>query len=112
MFDDWIDVLLRGSLDIKLPTLGVASGSTEPMQGSGTISWRADTGIRLQAVTDGARGLDSLFSGVMPMPGTLVPHSEYLTFSGQTQNGWDVSTYPTSRDVDSQRDWGKRPRPS
>jgi len=98
MFDDWIDVLLSGSLEIKLPQIAATSGSTPPMQGSGTISWDADSGIRIQAVTDGARGLDSLFSGVVPMPGTLIPHSEYLTFSGQTQHGWDVSTCPTNRD--------------
>lgn len=96
MFDDWIDVLLSGSLEIKVPQLTAKSGSTQPKQGSGTISWQADSGIRIQAVIDGAP--DSLVFGVTPMPGTLVPHSEYLTFLGRTQHGWDVSTYPTSRD--------------
>jgi hypothetical protein len=81
MFDDWIDVLLGGSFEIKVPQLLAKNGSTQPMQGSGTISWDADSGIRIQAVTDGARGLDSLFSGLMPLPGTLITHSEYLTFS-------------------------------
>ncbi len=98
MIDDWIDVLLSGSYDIKLPTLSVTSGSTEPMLGSGTINWRADSGIRLQAVTDGGKELNQIIFEPMQFPGTLIPHSTYLTFSGHTQNNWDVSTYPTSRD--------------
>ena len=49
-------------------------------------------------MTDGGGALNSVFFGPMPLPGTLIPHSTYVTFSGRTQNGWDVTTYPTTRD--------------
>lgn len=96
MFDDWIEVLLRGSYQIDLPTLTVNSGQVGGLRGSGSINWDSETGIRVQAVTDGGQTIGSVLFGRSVLPGTLIPHSTFLTFSGRTQNGWNVSTFPAS----------------
>ncbi|QJX01062.1 PDDEXK nuclease domain-containing protein [Frigoriglobus tundricola] len=99
MFEDWIDILFGGSHDINLPTLSV-TGGVGPLTGSGRISWRRDEGIRLQGVTDGAQALQERLFGRMnsSTPGQLIPHSEFLTFVGRNQYGWDVTTDATTQD--------------
>ncbi len=98
MSDDWIDILLRGSYEISVPTLTVASERVGPLRGSGQISWSADAGVRLQGVTDGAANLNSLLLSGFGTPGLLLPHANFLTFSGRTEDGWDFNTDPTRPD--------------
>jgi hypothetical protein len=92
MFDDFIDILHRGSYEVGLPTLMVTGQRVGQLRGSGQISWTSDAGIRVQGVTDGAAALNALLFGGFEIPGRLIPHSQYLTFSGRTQDGWEVST--------------------
>ncbi len=98
MNDDWIDILIGGSYEVSLPTLTVAGERIGQLEGSGRISWSSDAGIRLQGVTDGAGNINRLLFGGFGTPGQLIPHTDYFTFSGRTQNGWDVSTDPMPRD--------------
>lgn len=94
MFEDWIDVLLSGAHDISLPALGVSGGGVDGLSGSGRVNWRRGEGIRLHGVTDGAEALRSqIFGGRFGgTPGQLIPHAEFLTFTGRDRYGWDVTT--------------------
>jgi DUF1016 N-terminal domain len=65
VFEDWLDILLCGAYEVSLPILTVASDEIGTLTGSGQISWNADTGIRIQAVTDGGNTLTSLLFGPM-----------------------------------------------
>ncbi len=98
MFEDWLDILLRGTYEVGLPTLTVTSGEIGTLTGNGQISWNADAGIRIQAVTDGGDTLTRLLFGGLGMPGHLIPHSTFLTFSGRTQQGWELTADQMPRD--------------
>ena len=60
MFEDWIDILLRGSYEVSIPKLTVTSEEIGELHGSGHVSWNADAKIRIQAVTGGGDTLTSL----------------------------------------------------
>ena len=98
VFEDWLDILLRGTYEVSLPTLNVTSGEIGTLTGSGQISWNADTGIRIQAVTNGGDKLTSLLFGGFGLPGHLIAHSTFLTFSGRTDHAWDFTADQTPRD--------------
>lgn len=98
VFEDWLDILLRGTYEVSLPTLTVTSGEIGTLTGSGQISWNADSGIRIQAVTDGGDVLTRLLFGGFGMPGHLIAHSTYLTFRGRTQQNWELTADQMSRD--------------
>jgi hypothetical protein len=98
VFGNWISILQSGSYEVSVPTLTASGERIGQLRGSGQISWSSDSGIRLQGVTDGAETLNALFFGPLGTPGRLIPHAEYITFTGRTQNGWDVTTDPTPRD--------------
>jgi len=95
MFDDWIDLLLRGSYQIDLPSRCVsAAGRSENCAAVATFVGVQMTGFGLQAVTDGGRTLE--FGSLRPRVHgrNTDSHSTFLTFSGRTQSGWNVATYP------------------
>jgi hypothetical protein len=98
VFEDWLDILLRGTYEVSLPTLTVTSGEIGTLTGSGQISWNAETGIRIQAVTDGGDVLTRLLFGGFGMPGHLIAHSTYLTFRGRTQQNWELTADQMPRD--------------
>lgn len=98
VFEDWLDILLRGTYEVSLPTLNVASSETGTLTGNGQVSWNADTGIRIQAVTNGGDILTSLLFGGFGQPGHLIAHSTFLTFSGRTDHNWDFTADQTPRD--------------
>lgn len=91
MFEDWLDILLRGTYEASLPTLTVTSEEIGTLTGSGQISWGGDSEIRIQAVTNGGDTLTNLLFGRLATPGHLVSHSTFLTFSGRTQQGWELT---------------------
>ncbi len=98
MFDDWLDILVHGTYEVSLSTLNVASDEVGTLTGSGQFSWNADTGIRIQAVTDGGDTLTRILFGGFETPGQLIAHSTYLTFSGRTQEGWEITADQMPRD--------------
>jgi hypothetical protein len=91
VIEAWLDTLLRGTYEVSVPTLSVASDEIGELTGSGQISWNADDGIRIQAVTNGGDTLTKLF-GRFGTPGHLIAHSTFLAFSGRTQDGWELTT--------------------
>src|SRR5713101_4756130 len=93
----WIDVLLRGSFEARMPELSLNRGTGSPFRGSGRIVWNVETGMRVFAETDGARELIEEF----PLgftPGKLIPTDTYLHVDGQTQDGWRLKTEPVPTD--------------
>ena len=98
MFEDWLETLLRGTCEVSLPTLNVSSDEIGTLTGSGQISWNADAGIRIQAVTDGGDTLTKLFFDGIGTPGHLLPRSTFLKFSGRTQEGWQLTADQMPRD--------------
>ncbi len=98
MFEDWIETLLGGTYEVGVPTLTVTGGEIGMLTGSGQIRWNADAGIRIQAVTDGSGAITNLLFGGSGTPGRLIPHSTYLTFSGRTQEDWELITDQMPRD--------------
>lgn len=95
MFGDWIDILLKGSFEVSIPTLTVTGGEVGTLTGSGRISWNTESGIRVHAVTNGADILFELFPQ-SPNPGHIILESSYVTFSGGTQRNWEFTTDPTN----------------
>lgn len=98
MIEDWLDILQTGKYKISLPKLSVTSDEIETLNGSGHITWNAGAGIRIQAITDGAEILLKLLSGGFGVPGQLISHSKFLSFSGQTNDNWNFTAIPTPRD--------------
>ena len=96
VFEDWIDILLRGSYEVSIPKLTVTSEEIGELHGSGHVSWNADAKIRIQAVTGGGDTLTSLL-GKSCLPGHLISHSKYLTFSGRTHDDCEFSGDPIPR---------------
>jgi len=97
MFDDWLDILLRGNYEAVIPEIAIASEEVGKLTGSGQFSWNADSGIRIQATTDGGTTLSNLLFRPMPTPGRLIEHSTYLNISGRTQDNWEFSSVPIPR---------------
>jgi hypothetical protein len=92
--EDWLDILLRGTYEVTLPSLTVTSGEIGTLTGSGQVTWNADAGIRIQAVTDGGNTVNTLrlfFRDLSSRPGYLIPESTFLTFSGRTPEGWELT---------------------
>lgn len=98
MFDDWLDILLRGSYETTIPAIRIASGVLGPCQGSGRLSWQDHQRIRVQAETDNAAQLRGTFTGVVDTPGRLIPHDTYFAATGCTHDGWELTTNPVPRD--------------
>ncbi len=90
MFDDWLDILLRGSLDLNLPAITLSFGDGTELTGSGHLTWNPDAGLHVRAVTGGVSEMYARLrqSGT---PGQLLPDEDYLTASGRTQCGWDMT---------------------
>jgi hypothetical protein len=91
MFEDWLDVLERGSYEVAIPALTVTSGEIGTLRGSGQISWNGESEIRIQAATDGGEVLNGLLFGGLGTPGHLIAHSTFLTFAGRTQENWELT---------------------
>ena len=98
MFEDWLDILERGTYETSVPALTVTSGEIGTLMGSGQFSWNAGSGIRIQAATDGGDTLTRLLCGGFGMPGRLISHSRYQTFSGRTHDDWELTADPMPRD--------------
>jgi hypothetical protein len=95
--DDWLDILLSGSYEEILTELAIASGDGVQCRGTGRVFWRPDSGLRIQAVTEGA---DALFPMIVPAltPGQLIPRDSFITTTGRTLDGWDVWVAPVPLD--------------
>ncbi len=91
---DWINVLLRGTLEITLPTLSVVQANSPRFHGTGRLVWNRDSGLRILGVTDGAEALSNTFGRLAASLGRLIPRDTYVSVTGQTQEGWDASTIP------------------
>lgn len=91
---DWIDVLLRGSLEITLPTLSAVQANSPRFHGSGRLVWDRDSGLRFLGVTDGAETVSSTFGRFAAPLGRLIPRDTYVSITGRTLEGWDASTIP------------------
>ncbi len=94
MADDWRETLLGATLEIVLPTLSFIRGGSAGFRGSGHITWGMDSGIRVIAHTDGANVLKKDILRAGAALGHLLPHGKYISASGRTEDGWDVSTHP------------------
>src|SRR2546426_5162347 len=88
---DWIDVLARGDLALSLPVLRLVQAGSPRFHGSGRLVWNQKSGVQIHAVTDGAEELRKGF-GRGGFLGKLIPLETYISATGQTQDGWDVST--------------------
>ncbi len=98
MFEDWIDILQRGEFEVSVPMLSVNSDPIGTLTGSGQFRWNADSGIRIQAVTNGRDTLMQQSDGMVGTPGQLISHAEYVTFSGRTQDNWELTADRMPRD--------------
>ncbi len=98
VFDDWLDILQGGSYEIGIAALAVTSEEIGQLRGSAHINWSVDSGIRIKGATDGGDILTRVSFGGCGTPGQLIRHSTYLTFSGQTHDGWEATTDPMPRD--------------
>lgn len=90
--NNWIDTLLRGTLEIPLPTLSLTKGN-QTFLGSGRLSWKVGARVRVQAATEKSNATWGDFLNA-PAAGTLTPHSMYISVAGKNQGGWDVQTIP------------------
>ncbi len=98
MFDDWIDTLFRGNCEVNLPSLVVSGGNAGPFRGGGRLSWQTESGIRVQAETDGGESLMRVFGRAPADLGQLIPHGAFISAAGRTQDGWHASTTPVVTD--------------
>lgn len=98
MYDDWIDILLRASFGINIPELSVVSEGIEKLTGSGYVSWDANSGIRIQATTNGGMRLPCAGFANYVEPGQLIPAAKKLVFSGRTAHDWLCTADPVDRD--------------
>jgi hypothetical protein len=94
MFDDWLEILQRGTYDLALPTLSFSRGASLQCHGSGWLTWQHDTGLQLRATTDGARALLEATFDDDHLPVTLIPHDDYLRPCGASQDEWAVELTP------------------
>jgi len=92
---DWIDTLLGGNHEFNVPTLTVSSSEIGKLSGNGSVRWNAETGIRIQAVTDGREAVRTGSSNVSW--GQLIDPATYCTFAGLTDNGWNFASVPEPR---------------
>ena len=76
----------------------LAGEDVGPFRGGGRLSWQAGSEIRVQAETDGAESLMRSFGRAPAGLGQLIPHSAYISATGQTHDGWDISTTPVVAD--------------
>jgi len=92
---DWIDTLLGGNHEFNVPTLTVSSSEIGKLSGNGSVRWNAETGIRIQAVTDGREAVMTGSSNVSW--GQLIDPATYCTFAGLTDDGWNFASVPEPR---------------
>jgi hypothetical protein len=97
VFDNWIDILIRGSYDVGVPDLTISQGEAARFHGSGHLIWEADAGVCVHASTSGAQQLMNTF-GRAPLPGMLLPREDYASLSGTTEYGWRVEATPVPLD--------------
>lgn len=101
MFDNWIDVLLRGSYELGLPELAITRGGERLCAGGGHLSWSGGSRLRVRAVTDGAdltRTILDDFGNNISRVGRLIPRDQFVVLSGWTREGWEVTTPPNLMD--------------
>jgi|ERR1051326_8025620 hypothetical protein len=96
--DDWMRVLIAGAYDINLPTLAITQGPSNRFAGSGRLTWDARSGVRVQAITDGAELLQARFGRIDFRLGQLIPLDTYITAMGTSHDGWSVESNPVSLD--------------
>lgn len=94
---DWIAVLARDHLALTLPVLTLVQGGIPRFQGSGQIAWDKNSGVKIRAVTDGAPELRKSFGRIGASVGKLIPLETYISATGKTQDGWDISTVAVPR---------------
>src|SRR5438132_9737739 len=94
---DWIAVLARGDLALDIPVLRLVQEGFPPFVGSGRLVWNRRSGVKMHAVTDGAEELRESFGRAGASVGKLIPLETYVSATGRTQNGWDVSIIPVPR---------------
>lgn len=88
----WIETLLAGSLDIELPRLTIAGEGIGTLNGSGRISWRADSGITIHAHTECGDLVNRALLGTVGIPGTLFEGKDYLELRGTSHAGSAIRT--------------------
>lgn len=95
---DWIAVLARGDLALSLPVLSLVQAGSPKFHGSGRLVWNQKSGVKIYAVTDGAEELRERFGQGGAPVGKLIPPETYVSATGRTQDGWDVSTIAAPRE--------------
>jgi hypothetical protein len=98
MKEEWIETLLSGKLEIEVPSFQLSQKGREPLRGSGRVSWDGGRALRVQASTDGAEAVMGQFGREWTAPGTLIPHSVFVTASGKTQDGCQIEMAPVVLD--------------
>jgi len=94
---DWIAVLARGDLALTLPELTLVQAGSPEFHGSGRLVWNQPSGVKVHAVTDGAEKLRESFGQADASMGKLIPLEKFISATGRTQDGWDVSTIAVPR---------------
>lgn len=95
---DWMNALLRGSLEITLPTLTIMQAGSPRFHGSGRLMWNRESGLRFLGVSDGGETLSNAFIRLAAPLGKLIPRDRYVSITGHIQDGWDASTIPVPLD--------------
>lgn len=95
---DWLDILSSDRHEFSVPELTVSSEEFGEFAGNGHVSWNAEKGIRIRAVTAGGQKLAQLSSYPIANLGELIPRATYVAFSGSTQDGWMATTDKSHRD--------------
>jgi hypothetical protein len=95
---DWIAILAEGDLTVNLPVLRLVQAGSPRFSGSGRLVWNRTSGLKIHAVTDGADELRQQFGQADASVGKLIPLEKYVSATGQTQDGWDVSTIAAPRE--------------
>lgn len=96
MSDDWLDILLNGAFEVTLPTLTLGQKDSAQFLGSGHLNWQVNSGVRVQAKTNGAEELSKNFGHLGISPGKIIPPERHILAMGCTPDGWDVQTSPVS----------------
>jgi hypothetical protein len=83
----WLDHFQRGQFSSELLKLAINVPAGN-FRGQGFLWWDRKRGARIRALTDGAQGLQRLFTGVQPLGvGALIRSSQYATIDATNQRG-------------------------
>lgn len=89
---DPLSDLEQGHYEVELINLQLVGGNgSTHYTGQGMLTWTADTGLNIQALTNGGEQVVAGFLKRAPPPGKLLRPEDYLRLDARTQSGDQVT---------------------